>query len=224
MDYTPIANLPWPQLGDPPNIETSIKPLADALDSLVIPRFASVSLRDAAITTPVSGQYVHVTSHGFQKYDGTQWVTVFGPGVPDCRAYATAVTNMTSGTSTIITLGGEAWDTTGTMHSTTTNTSRITVPYSGLYRVTAHLTFTANANGYREVMVRKNGSSAEAYIRLSPLGIAIAHYSFSEEIALQGGDYLEMIGTQDSGSTLTNATGDRNTFLHVRRVGDSPTG
>lgn len=43
------------------------------------------------------------------------------------------------------------------LHSTATNTSRITVAKAGIYRIAAHVKFTTNGTGVRAVDVLKNG-------------------------------------------------------------------
>lgn len=68
---TPIASLPWPELSDIPNAQTAFQNLANAVDPLVIPRFASATARDAAITAPTDGQTVARTDlHALQAYHG----------------------------------------------------------------------------------------------------------------------------------------------------------
>ena len=68
---TPIAALPWPELTDIPNAQTAFQNLANAIDPLVIPRFASATARDAAITSPTDGQACARTDlHALQTYHG----------------------------------------------------------------------------------------------------------------------------------------------------------
>lgn len=54
--YTPISQLPRPAVGDPPNAPAQLTELTNRLDTLVIPKFASATSRNAAITSPVDGQ------------------------------------------------------------------------------------------------------------------------------------------------------------------------
>lgn len=68
---TPIAGLPWPELTDIPNAQTAFQNLANALDPLVIPRYASATARDAANPSPSDGQPAYRTDvHGLQLYHG----------------------------------------------------------------------------------------------------------------------------------------------------------
>lgn len=73
---TPIAGLPSPQLTDSPNIETAVGGLASAVDSLLVPRYATTANRDAAITAPVFGSMAAVSGTGeLYMYTGTAWVS-----------------------------------------------------------------------------------------------------------------------------------------------------
>lgn len=59
---TPDASLPVPDLADVPNAPTNFSNLATALDNIVVPNFASVAARDAAISSPADGQMCTVAS------------------------------------------------------------------------------------------------------------------------------------------------------------------
>lgn len=72
---TTINGLQVPQLSDTPDIETSIGPLADAVDTLLVPRFTSPTDRAAKLAAPTEGQMCYVIStHELMVYNGTAWV------------------------------------------------------------------------------------------------------------------------------------------------------
>lgn len=74
MQSTPIMGLPWFQLTDVPNAETLSRQLAEAIDTQGIPRFATATARDAAITAPVAGMRCYVTGRGGMEYTGSRWM------------------------------------------------------------------------------------------------------------------------------------------------------
>lgn len=75
----------------------------------------------------------------------------------------------------------ERIDTTGTMHSTVSNTSRITIPQVGLYRISWNIRFQANATGtYRAVRTLRNG--------VSPMAPYV-YYAVAQN-SLLGGSYV----------------------------------
>lgn len=57
---TTITAIPMPTLTDSPNVE-GLQPAFQAIDSLLVARFATVAARNAAITAPVAGQMAYCT-------------------------------------------------------------------------------------------------------------------------------------------------------------------
>lgn len=118
---------------------------------------------------------------------------------------------MTNNTLTAINFAGELFDT-NTYHSTSSNTSRITIPAgkAGYYLFTALQTYATNGTGVREVRVRKNGTSD--YFG----GLSVGANS-SDGIGLQlsvimnlaEGDYVEQFALQTSGGALNAESGSR---------------
>ena len=127
---------------------------------------------------------------------------------PRCSLYQTATTNMsTSGTASVIAFDTELYDT-DSMHSTSSNTSRITCNAAGLYLVTATLGFAANATGFRRLDLRKNGSATPfATVSHAAAPTLSSSVSISEFVQLSVGDYIEMFGTQTSGGALASVAG-----------------
>lgn len=73
---TTINGFPKPELSDVPNIETAVGNFADAVDSRVIPIFATTGARDTAISAPSFGMHAAVSGTGeVYYYNGTAWVS-----------------------------------------------------------------------------------------------------------------------------------------------------
>lgn len=75
---TPISGLRLAELTDSPNMEEAMSQLGEDLDSILVPRFATTTARDAAITAPIYGQMCAVTGSGVLWYNGSAWSTVTG--------------------------------------------------------------------------------------------------------------------------------------------------
>lgn len=60
MGTTPISSLPYPELANTPNVPQDLENLAEAIDTLIIPKFATNSARDAVITAPTDGQHAYM--------------------------------------------------------------------------------------------------------------------------------------------------------------------
>lgn len=109
-------------------------------------------------------------------------------------------------TTTAINWNVETFDTNG-FHSTSSNTSRITIPSgkTGYYKVYAQLTFNNNAATANEVnlQIYKNGSRIVSVIDNFTGNTGINHYrNYSDTIYLTATDYLEVYTYQNTGSNL----------------------
>jgi hypothetical protein len=142
---------------------------------------------------------------------------------PRARAYQSAATTLTSGAAQVaLALGSEDVDGVqgDNLHSTVTNTSRMTIVTAGRYRAIGQVTFVANATGYRTVALFKNGSTVAA-TRLQA-GPTVTHFQQCvEEILCAAGDYIEVAAAQSSGGNLDTVAGQTSTFLHVVWVSNS---
>jgi hypothetical protein len=127
---------------------------------------------------------------------------------PRCRVYNSANISLTSGVVTAMTFDTETIDD-GGMHSTSVNTSRITVPSDGAgwYSIGGCVRFAANTTGYREIKITLNGTLDLEIMRVPNSGATDdVRVSIHTEYPLAVGDYVELYATQNSGGAL-NALG-----------------
>ena len=147
---------------------------------------------------------------------------------PRLKAYqgTTATTAGTSGTAALILWDTESWDT-DSMHSTSTNTSRLVVTTTGLYDVKVSVFWAANATGFRDVELRKNSAGAVG----SGTGVGKWRATATPtlgggvfgtvEVSLTAGDYLECFGLQTSGGSLATTLAEQFTWVSMRWVATS---
>lgn len=151
---------------------------------------------------------------------GMKWASA-GSSFVGVKVYQTADQSISNATFTAITFNSETFDTDG-FHSTTTNTSRLTVPAgkAGYYLVTAQLAYNGNAAGQRQAEVTVNGAGGFGkFIQLNagssyvpqPKGVTILNLSV--------GDYVELNAYQDSGGALSNYSGVGQSFLAMQFLG-----
>ena len=75
---TPILGLTIPVLADPSNIETSLHPFMNAIETYAVPRFATASARSAGLPSPTNGNLAVVTgSDEADLYNGSTWIEAF---------------------------------------------------------------------------------------------------------------------------------------------------
>jgi hypothetical protein len=114
--------------------------------------------------------------------------------------------SLTNATWTTVTFDSEEIDS-GSLHSNSSNTSRITIPSGadGTYLVTATIPFVANATGGRGVRFQKNGTTV---VGTAAWGAAFSASGAGPQvqasllITLAAGDYVEAQAFQDSTGSL----------------------
>jgi hypothetical protein len=133
-----------------------------------------------------------------------------------CYVYNNAdITGIVTATDTLITFNSEDRDT-NTFHSTSTNTSRLTIPIGagGRYRVWAYVRWdgVATPTGFRALKILKN--SAGTYNASNVVGESIIHAQggvastvlgqhVEAEVSLVGNDYVELFATHTQGANMT---------------------
>ena len=140
-----------------------------------------------------------------------------GSSFVGCSLYKTANQTISHDTITQVTFDAEAYDTDG-FHSTSTNTSRITIPTGkgGKYLFTFQTQWDLNGTGDRSIYYYKNGANGTAMVRYSIVsGSYYTIQNASIVLDLVAGDYIEMYVLQSSGGNL-NIQYDTNTAQSSR--------
>lgn len=171
--------------------------------------FANATARDAAVTSPQEGNACYLKDTDvIQTYSGSAWVAVGGGSTfVGAGCFTTSGQTINNATQTAITWNSEEFDTDG-FHSTSTNTSRMTIPTgkAGKYLITAQYQQDSGstAGNQRLISIRKNGSG----IRQSdPLIKAYGTYAITAVTDAAVGDYFEIFAYQDSGGSMLLGTG-----------------
>lgn len=153
-------------------------------------------------------------------FDGVTWRLVSGHLGALVRK--TSSQTIATGTHTQLSFDSEVRDV-GGFHSTSSNTSRLTVPAGvARVRVRANAAFAANGVGARSLRVLKNGASLPGvpFIRMinTGAGLAAAINVASGVLDVAPGDYFEASVFQDSGGDL-NALADDATWFEIEAAG-----
>jgi hypothetical protein len=206
-DVTPINGTPYPELTDEPNVPYWIQQIAAHLDDRVIPAFPSTTDRDAAIPAPTLGMACHVAGYGKMTYcHHNAWVPEAGTQVAVLtQAAAQSIAHNTetaatfaAGSQTYLPFGG---------HSTSSNNTRLVAPFPGRYAITGVGGFDPSSTGYRQALVRKNGSGiAGSQVRNIPLSAVWTVGPTVASASLNGTtDYVELALFHTHGSNLSTA-------------------
>ena len=134
---------------------------------------------------------------------GLKWAK--SPNFVGCSLFksGSGVQAISTSTQTAITFDSEVFDTDG-FHSTTTNTSRITIPtgLGGKYCFTMNTLWNGNSSGNRSLQLFKNGGQYKFGADLVSTAAAFIGQSYSFVLEANAGDYFEMVVFQTTGGNL----------------------
>jgi hypothetical protein len=143
-------------------------------------------------------------------------------GVIAARVYNSANISTANGANTALTFNSERFDT-DSIHSTSSNTGRLTATIAGKYLITALVRWAANVTGRRTVFLRLNGSTDIAHTAADAAtgGInTVQEVSCLYDMAV--GDYVEAVVNQNSGGALNvDAASNYSPEFMMARVGAS---
>lgn len=143
--------------------------------------------------------------------DGVDFLVGTGANTsPIVSVRQTVAQTLTTGTWAAVTMDFETLDTDG-MHSTATNTSRLTVVTAGWYLVNGTAGFASNATGVRQAGLRVNGTgtstSNSGQVNINAVGGGQpSALQVSSLVQLAVGDWIELVMRQTSGGNLDTET------------------
>lgn len=177
-------------------------------DAAFTTRFQSTTVSSSLPSgTPANGStWYHTTSKREFRFDGTNWLLVAGD-MPRCKLGRTAVQSIAATTITKMLWTNETYDT-DNLHSTSTNTSRITLSHSGIWTFSYVIGMAAAALGHRECwLIKNNTGDRHADNRMQQS--SDFRFNGSVDIACAAGDYVELeVYSNQAIDVWTSATVD----------------
>jgi hypothetical protein len=175
-----------------------------------------------APSNPVVGQEWFDSSFAHQIWTGTAWKRV-GGGMPIiCGAWSNTTPSIPTNSLTVISFTQEYVDT-GNMHSTSTNTHRITCQVAGWYKVWGVVAFDSQTGGTRGGLIRYNpGSSVvdPTYTHVAATNFNTTVNLVPAVIQMAVGDYIQLEAYQNSGvSVPLTTTAGMKTSLFAEYIG-----
>ena len=134
---------------------------------------------------------------------GIKWAAVStGTTFVGCNLYNAANQTISNSTATAVTFASETLDT-DNFHSTSSNTSRITIPTgkAGKYLIQGRILWVANATSYRYTSIAKNGTQVVRNYG-GNFGTVDTPNNIYAILDLAVGDYVELLVYQNSGGNL----------------------
>lgn len=142
----------------------------------------------------------------------------FLTAVPTLEVYQASVQTITNATWTAISQDSTILDTDG-QHSNSVNNSRFICQVVGWYSASGAVGFASNSTGSRGAGIYKNGSPLTQASGVITAASNANHVAVAGEllVSMNIGDYLELVGWQNSGGNLnTITTAQYASYLYVR--------
>lgn len=123
---------------------------------------------------------------------------------PRCDLYQTTNLTITNQVITAVTWNSERYDT-HSLHSTSSNTSRVTVPagWAGVWLFTASVELSAGGAFDIILYLRKNGANTDIFARQTGANETFHSLTVAGMINLAVGDYVEVAVWQNVGGNAT---------------------
>ena len=206
-------------VGRIPSVEGGIQPTLLTTKGDII-----VATGNATLVRQGVGANGTVLTANSAQADGVEWAAIpaSSPTFVGCRVYNSSDVSISTSTSTTISFPSETFDTNG-FHSTSTNTSRITIPtgYAGYYRIDSVGYWDGGANNLNAANTRIYKNGANAGVQMMAFanayeGSSMVHINV---LNLNVGDYLEVVVTQYSGGTKNWRQNNDYGFFQVQWLG-----
>jgi hypothetical protein len=175
------------------------------------------STTNARVAVGTNGQVLTADS---TAATGVAWAAPAGATFSGCSLYKSATQSVNNDTITTVTFDSEFFDT-DAYHSTSTNTSRITVPTgkAGKFLFIGNAQWAANSTGVRNMNILKNGVRITEFAD-DAVNAGVSSTSFTFMVDAADGDYFEYTCYQNSGGTRTlNASTQDGTYFQAIRLG-----
>lgn len=154
---------------------------------------------------------------------GVKWAAIPAstPTFSGCALTQSSAQSISNSTQTDLTFDTETFDT-DAYHSTSSNTTRITIPSGkgGYFLVTARVAYASNSTGSRGLWLLKNGATYLGTSFGQPASTGdLTTIQINQIVNLAVGDYITMNAYQSSGGSLNTATDQGKTYFGIQYLG-----
>lgn len=160
-----------------------------------------------AFTTPatfVANDVLTAAQLNTYLRDNVAWLATDSPSA---RVYHDANQSLNNTTETALSFNSERFDN-ASVHSTSSNTSRLTIPSGGggKYLIGGAIVYEGNATGVRGCHMRLNATTDWSQSVLNAASSGATQFTVTTAVTTSAADYWTMIGYQSSGGALNVTT------------------
>lgn len=148
-------------------------------------------------------------------WDGAAWLLVAGPSVYMAAQKLADQAVGTSATSTIV-FNTELED---TDNAYSPSTGIFTVPVEGIYSIATNIRWSSHATGHRQTLIRKNGTTALAYIKFAATLTDIKGQPVATVARLAVNDTISVDVLHDAGVNINVESSGGQSSLRIARIG-----
>jgi hypothetical protein len=198
-------------------LKWAVDPVADVVTTAGDLLYGTAADTVARLGIGTAGQVLKVNSGA----TAPEWGAAGGASFVGCSIYKSGTQSLANDTVVTVTWDSEYYDT-DAIHSTSSNTSRLTVPagLGGKWELMCSLSFAAATQGaYRSLRVLKNGSAINFFDGAPAGSTSQTSISYSNIFDLVATDYIEVTADQNSGGTINLSGGTGRSFLNFTKVG-----
>lgn len=160
------------------------------------------------VTINMSGSSIFINSSGTSSGIG-------GGLSVGANAYNSASQVCSNGSALKILFDSNIYDT-DSIHSTTVNLDRFTCNTAGKYIVNAHIEFSPNSTGFRQIYIMRNDADYVAVDERIPRGDgATTNCNLSTILDMQIGDWVNIYADQNSGTSLNIRAADGGSYPYA---------
>lgn len=177
----------------------------------VIKADAGFSPPHLADSAALNDTFFYSTTTGKPSYkDSSGTVTALPPASIFATVYNSTAQSVPNATWIILTFDSEGSDTSA-IHSTSSNTGRLTCPVTGRYLIEGGAAFAINSTGGRAIGIGYNGGAGTSFVKLESKNAVSGNetqFSVIRVLDMTAGDFVTLQAYQDSGGALNVVSSD----------------